>query len=566
MMDQLLRSRSERVIAVGRLVMSFFVLGAVWLDPSQPAQEPQLTYTLLALYMAVSVLLFQAQRPTPLSPTYLGLPASTLDLAVHVLELSLFAFLLYATDGLTSPYFPLFTFSILGATFRWGWKGALWTSVAVLVLLIVSTVLQIKFDTPAQLETDRFFIRCAHVLVIGAMLTYFAFHQQRAEGEILRLGRWVPGPSDTTQISEYLSRCTQFAAEVFATSRAVIIGQGPDEPWASCISYENGSIRQERLPSEDGSFVPDSSEQILLGGCVNPEMLMLTPGGYPLNTHPPESFRRLCSSVGASHVLSAPFQTDLFVGRLLILDRPDFSLDEMMVASLAARQIESGLGRIGEIDALRRAAAFEERLTMARDLHDGVLQTLSATSMHLEVIRQSPSESRLGMAALQEWLLKEQRELRRLIERLRNDDLSEPVEPPYDEGLGLNEIAAAVEQRWGIPVELTRYPSDLRLGERLTFQFLQIMREAAANAVRHGGASRLSVALAAKDDQLEIRITDDGKGLAQYGTFDAQQCFNLGLGPRNLRERAGALGGSFQVSSRPDGLDIEIILPLEQLC
>ena len=65
-MDQLLRSRSERVIAGGRLAMSFFVLGAVWLDPSQPAQVPQVTYTLLVLYIAVSTLLYYAQQLTTL--------------------------------------------------------------------------------------------------------------------------------------------------------------------------------------------------------------------------------------------------------------------------------------------------------------------------------------------------------------------------------------------------------------------------------------------------------------------------------------------------------------------
>ena len=122
--DQLLRSRSGRVIAGGRLGIAFFLLAAVWLDPSQPAEMLRITYALLVLYAAMSTLLFYAQRLTTLSPRRLGLPASALDLTAHVLELSLFAFLLYATDGLTSPFFPLFTFSILSATFRWGWKGA----------------------------------------------------------------------------------------------------------------------------------------------------------------------------------------------------------------------------------------------------------------------------------------------------------------------------------------------------------------------------------------------------------------------------------------------------------
>jgi signal transduction histidine kinase len=249
------------------------------------------------------------------------------------------------------------------------------------------------------------------------------------------------------------------------------------------------------------------------------------------------------------------------VGRLLVLDRPDFSLDEMMTASLAARQIESGLLRMGEIDALRRAAASEERLRMARDLHDGVLQTLSATAMHLEVIRRAPSDDRLGMAALQEWLVKEQRELRQVIERMRNGGSNRSDESDAEE-TNLDKIVEGVGQRWGIPVELTCSPPKLHLDADTTFQFQQIVREAAANAVRHGGATKLSVTCLARDEWLEIQILDNGKGLERHGAFDAEQCSDLGIGPRNLRDRVGALRGRFRLHSGPDGLQINISLPL----
>jgi signal transduction histidine kinase len=396
------------------------------------------------------------------------------------------------------------------------------------------------------------------------MLTYFAFHQQRAEGEVLRLGRWVPEPFDLLQLSEYLSSCVRFAAEVFATSRIVLAVQDRDEPWASCVYYEDGRVRQERLsPSDQDILASDSGEGLLLGRCIDPEILVLSPGGYVQSTPTPDSFRKLCGRVDASHLLSVPIETDLFVGKLLVLDRPDFSLDEMMAASLAARQIEGGLVRMGEVDALRRAAAFEERLKMARDLHDGVLQTLSATAMHLEVIRRSP-DNRLGMAALQEWLVKEQRELRQVIEQLRNGGPTELSEPNSDEGSSLEDIVQGVEQRWGISIELSCSPNGLRLGGDTTFEFQQIVREAAANAVRHGGATKLSVALLARSKRLEIQVVDNGKGLDQHGAFDAQQCSELGVGPRNLRDRVGAFGGSFRLHSRPEGLQIDISLPLKE--
>lgn len=564
--DQLLRSRSERVIASGRLAISLFVLGAVWIDPSQPAEMPRITYTLLSLYAGVAALLFYAQRRTTLSPTHLGLPAQSLDIGVHVLEIGLFAFLLYATAGLTSPFFPVFTFSIVSATFRWGWKGALWTSVAVLVLLIISGVLQLKLFPLAQLEIDRFLIRCAHVIVIGAMLTYFAFHQQRAEGEILRLGRWAPEMSNPVQLPDYLASCARYVAEVFATLRIAVVVQDRDEPWALWVTYENGSVGQKRLlPSDLDIFAPDASENIMFGTATDLDVLLLPHEGSVCRTPTSESFRRICEYASTNHLLSVPIQTDRFTGRLLILDRPDFSLDEMMTANFAALQIESGLGRMAEIDALRRAATFEERLRIARDLHDGVLQTLSAAAMHLEVIRRSPSEGRLRLAALQEWLQKEQRELRRVVERLRNEDARDIIETDSGESSSLTQIIESIEERWGIPIVLSCSPHGLRLSEGISFQFQQIIREAAANAVRHGGATKLDVIVSSKDNKLDIQINDDGKGLDRHGSFNTQQCFALDIGPRNLRDRIGALDGSFWLHSGPEGLRIDISLPLERL-
>lgn len=567
MMNRFQRSRSERVVAAGRLAIAFFVLGAVWLDPSQPAQLPGLTHALLLLYAALSVVLFYSQRVNRLAPTHLGLPAQPLELGVHLFEVGLFAFLLYATDGLASPYFPLFTYSILSATLRWSWKGALWTSVAVLVLVVVAAVIQLKLLPPLEFEIDRFLIRCAHVVVVGGMLVYFAFHQQKVEGELLRLRRWDLQPADLVGLPTYAASCVRYLAEVFVASRAVVVIQDRDEPWAICARYEDGVLRQERLTAEGQEALEgDASEALLLGGDADRALLALSEDGQATSLPTPESFRRTCHHLGARHLLSVPFRSDLFQGRLLVLDRPDFTAEEMLTASLLARQIESGLGRFEALHALSRAAAFEERLRMARDLHDGVLQTLSAAAMHLEAIRRSPSEDQLRMAALQEWLQKEQRELRHLIERLRSDAGPDSPEPDAGASSSLTEIVEGVTERWGIPVELSCSPPGLSLDAGTGFQLQQIIREAAANAVRHGGATRLAVTLtaeAAEEGRLGIRLLDDGTGLERHGAFDAEQCSALGIGPRNLRDRVGALGGTFRLLSRPQGLQIDLSLPWE---
>src|SRR3990172_4980417 len=114
------RLRAERLIATGRVVLAALSLLAVYLDPSTPATHAPATYFLLLGYLAYALLVALVVWLAPVPPVRLGL-------VTHVLDLLLFCLLTYLTEGPTSPFFTFFTFSIVGATLRWQWRGALWT-------------------------------------------------------------------------------------------------------------------------------------------------------------------------------------------------------------------------------------------------------------------------------------------------------------------------------------------------------------------------------------------------------------------------------------------------------
>ena len=561
---QLSRVRARRIIAAGRLALAAFLLAAIWLDPSQPAQLPHLTYGLLLLYLALAAGLFRISRQNAPTPLRLSPAAQTLDLPIHVLEMGLFTFLLYTTHGATSPFFPLFTFSIVSASFRWGWKVALWTSVSTLALLMTSAALELAATQRPSFEIDRFLVRCAHFAVIGSLLTYFSFHQEKAEREVLQLSSWNPEPPDLSRLPEYLSRCASHAAGVFERSRIVLVVQDRDEPWANCTYYTEGAVRHERLQPPDLDVVMEQAGELcLLGWCSTPEVFALSPSGRVKSMGAPEHFRGLCDLFHAGQLLSVPIASDLFHGCLLILDGPDLLVEDLTVANLVGQQIQGGLDRMEVIEALQRAAAGEERLRMARDLHDGVLQTLSATAMHLEAIRRSSTDDPERLAAIQDWLLKEQRDLRRLIGRPHAYAPAEPEEPNAEARSGLSDFLADLGTQWGITAQLHGNSPGLQLDATSDFQIRQIIREAAANAVRHGHASELAVILARRNDQIGLELVDNGSGLAQNGTWGLGECLERGLGPRNLLERVLALGGNARLTSSTDGLRIDISLPLK---
>jgi signal transduction histidine kinase len=69
------------------------------------------------------------------------------------------------------------------------------------------------------------------------------------------------------------------------------------------------------------------------------------------------------------------------------------------------------------------------------------------------------------------------------------------------------------------------------------------------NAVQHGHAQHITVSLKAHDNQLALRISDDGQGLRKVVTADPQRGFGL----RAMRERTEAIGGRLIVGDRPNG-------------
>jgi signal transduction histidine kinase len=90
-----------------------------------------------------------------------------------------------------------------------------------------------------------------------------------------------------------------------------------------------------------------------------------------------------------------------------------------------------------------------------------------------------------------------------------------------------------------------------------------LIREALVNAVRHGDATEVEIQLAGEaPGSLAIRIHDNGHGFPFRGRFDHEQLAAMQAGPRMLRERVVARGGSLTLESAADGARLEIAVPV----
>ncbi|WP_240695871.1 sensor histidine kinase [Candidatus Chloroploca sp. Khr17] len=213
---------------------------------------------------------------------------------------------------------------------------------------------------------------------------------------------------------------------------------------------------------------------------------------------------------------------------------------------------------LASIAALEQAIT-EERTRIARDLHDGVAQSLAFLRMRIALwedwLDQEPERLAEEFASVKATLRRQIEELRRAIFALRPMELSQ-----------LGFVAAlrrfvadfAGQQDWELQLELSNLPPDLpHVLELAAFRFVQ---EALNNAAKHAAAQHIAVMLKIVDNGLQIVVRDDGVGF-DPGAQAEQSGPHLGL--RQMRERAAVLDGRLTILSRPgEGTEIRAWLPM----
>jgi signal transduction histidine kinase len=208
---------------------------------------------------------------------------------------------------------------------------------------------------------------------------------------------------------------------------------------------------------------------------------------------------------------------------------------------------------------ITEGASREERLRLSRELHDGLAQQLAL--LNLRLIRATapdrPPEWRArDLGAAQRLVEAALSEARQAITALRTgavswEDFTRTVAAFADEFETNHEVdIRLLTQATGGTLPL--------LEAELQMDVVRILHEACANALRHGAATQIEVALAARREWLDVRIRDDGRG------FDPDQAQGgAGVGLRSLHERLARRGGTLVVLSAPgQGATVRARVPL----
>ncbi|HLT57649.1 MAG TPA: ATP-binding protein [Limnochordales bacterium] len=213
--------------------------------------------------------------------------------------------------------------------------------------------------------------------------------------------------------------------------------------------------------------------------------------------------------------------------------------------------------RLEEADRVK--AVLEERDRIARELHDGIIQSLYAVGLNLEAaaeqLEEDPAESRERISFGIERLNEAIRDIRQYITNLRS-----PIEDSRTLQEALASIAAEFRRDFGVAVTVeARGESATRVRPEVLNHLRQITRESLTNAVRHGRASRIRIGIDVSPERVEVTVSDDGTGFQM-----SEAVPRTGHGLRNMRQRAQLMGGELQVTSAPGrGTRVAVAVPRE---
>lgn len=198
------------------------------------------------------------------------------------------------------------------------------------------------------------------------------------------------------------------------------------------------------------------------------------------------------------------------------------------------RQLGSALAAESERASSEARAA--ERSRIAREIHDAISQHLFGLRMIASGMRRTDPENE-QVRAIERITEEALRDMQALLWELR---------PPGLDGAGLapalRQVCAAYRDRLGLTVEADL--ADITVPEPVEHALLRVTQEACTNAVRHGNAHRLGVAMTRRDGQVELAIRDDGTG------FDPAAS-HAGCGLQHIRDRVGEVGGTVDIDSAP---------------
>jgi signal transduction histidine kinase len=558
-------SRTEKIIAFCRMLLATATLAIVGIDPKQPSIAPNFAYLILTAYVGYSGLLFVLVRGEYLRQDRVG-PASAAADVAWVTLISVF------TEGGTSPFFLLHVFVIFSVSVRWGLRATMVVTSILAILYPAGLFVAGHWAGGADLGRAQFF-RPIYLLVLGFLLGYLGEHERHSKR---KLGFMLDLPAAfrrNTQPGRALSRLTRRALEYFGAQRGLLVLRDPETgryfTWD--MTRRGGRTRLGLRISEH--------DPLAFAFAAPTE-------GFLANDIRPGVASALCYDVLSGEIKRKPIQPDLELpgdgvpqavlaspvliqresrGHAVVVREigPKFTRDDLEFLLLLVGQAAAGFENVRLQEKAEELAVLEERSRIARDLHDGFIQSLAGIDLRVEAVKllleRDPTRVRRELEELHQAVDSGYRDVRRYLNALR-DARREADDLWY----ALDQLAAEFTSRERLELAVEHPSTDPGLTPQVRHELAQIVREALRNAVRHGHASQATVRVDCQGTHVELVVRDNGSGFRDAeADVDAEGFLAPHAAPWSIRERAAGLGAALRVWTRPGhGTEITVRLPV----
>ena len=560
--NNLQTNQAERLIAAGRMILTVFTLFAIRLHPPKADNHIELVYYLLAGYLCYSVFLaFLAWRPNPAPAQYAT--------ATYIVDLAFFAVVMVLTRAPASPFFAFIVFCLASASLQR--RGGIVATVAV-ALCIEIALFMFPGDLSAGMapQVNRAIYRAGYLTIVAASFWYLGAYELTRRAGIAGLAGWPRTITD--DIASGVGTILQHAASLLPAPRILLIWQEEDESFLHAACWSSGQCRHSLEPPESfGALAAESLEGADFlcrnAAAQEPMVLFSLPTGFEQRHGASPLHPELLERFSINSVLSFEIKRERIAGRLFMLDKDRMDTDDLLLGRIIAREVSCSLEQLYRHKRSNQAAAMEERIRLARDLHDGVLQSLAAAVLQLDALHRlmtkEPENARKRLNNIQKLLLGEQQNLCSHIRQLKPPY---PNHPEWDGDLPrrLQELSERIESQWGLQASIDVDLNQTRLPWTMAQGIYFIIREAMINAARHAEASSILAEICAANHRLQIVVSDNGHGFPFAGRHEHAALAEANLGPVILRERVASLGGLLAIESGKTGARLEITLPIRE--
>ena len=400
------------------------------------------------------------------------------------------------------------------------------------------------------------------------MLVYLGRYEARLRLEIERLAQWPVPHGASPDVA--LTRVVEYGARLMQSGCVLVVWEASDEPGLHEARWTPTDTSIRHHPPDAPFALTDETlarSTFICSGAVQEAR------GILLADHAGRLVRRdifplsdtVRERLTGSGLASAPFKTDFVTGRVYFSDLGTPPSEALPLTEVVSREIASSLDQLLSARQRQEIAAREERIRVARDLHDGVLQGLTGVRLELRAMAtqrpDSPGALREQLVSLERALAMEQRELRFFISGLEPGS-NRRIDRQSTLAQRLDSVRERLALEWKTPVTLRVSPRVTAVPGAVEEALPLMINEAVVNALKHANPSRVTVDVESADGHIRVAVSDDGRGFPFKGRFDHDALALNHDAPRSLFDRVSALGGQLSIESSDQGSRVEMLLSL----